>query len=254
MMRYPQVPSGCQLFAHKSIGSTSEEAKQLAEEGAADRTVIWAGEQTSGRGRHGRKWASPPGNLYHSIIFRPDCRVAEASQLGFVVGVAMASAIRALSEIPAVLKWPNDLLVDGKKIAGILLDSSDDGAGGVDWVIAGIGVNVDNHPEMLLDATNLRACGAAFSIEDLIEAFLPKLFELLDEWRQDGFATIRYQWNELALAFGSTITVKLPDRTVSGAFEGIDASGNLIVRHDGSLMYVAAGDVFPVSNSATGVS
>ena len=254
MMRHPKVPQGCQLFAHKSIGSTSEEAKRLAEEGVAARAVVWAGEQTSGRGRHGRQWTSPPGNLYHSIIFRPDCPVAEASQLGFVVGVAMARAIRALSDIPVVLKWPNDLLVEGKKVAGILLDSSDDGAGGVEWVIAGIGVNIENHPEDLPDATNLRGYGASFSVEDLIEAFLPKLFDLLDEWQRDGFAPIRYQWNELTLEYGSLINVKLPDRAVSGSFEGIDASGNLIVRHEGRLIYVAAGDVFPVSNSATGVS
>ena len=254
MMRHPQVPQKCQLFAHKSIGSTSEEARRLADEGAPDRTVIWAGEQTSGRGRHGRQWTSPPGNLYHSIIFRPDCPVAEAAQLGFVVGVAMASAIRALSDISVVLKWPNDLLVEGKKVAGILLDSADDGAGGVAWVIAGIGVNIENHPEDLPDAIDLRAVGGTFSVEDLIEAFLPKLFDRLDEWQRDGFAPIRYQWNELTMAFASRISVKLPDRTVTGDFEGIDASGNLILRHDDHLIYVAAGDVFPVSNSATGVS
>ena len=253
MMRHPQVPAGCQLIAYKSLGSTNEEARRLAEEGAPDRTVVWAEEQTSGRGRHGRNWSSPPGNLYHSIICRPGCPVAMAPQLGFVVGVAMAGAIRALSDIPVVLKWPNDLLVKGKKVSGLLLESTDDGRGGVSWVIAGIGVNLENHPVMLPDAGNLRSFGAKFSVEDLIEAFLPRLFDLVDAWNRDGFAPIRAQWNELALPFGTEISVKLPDRTLSGRFEGVDASGNMAVRHDGDLIYVAAGDVFPLSNAATGV-
>lgn len=254
MIRHPQVPAGCQLIAHKTIGSTNAEARRLAEEGAPARTVVWAGEQTSGRGRHGREWSSPPGNLYHSIICRPGCPVAQAPQLGFVVGVAIARAIRALSDIPVELKWPNDLLVGGKKVSGLLLESSDDGRGGVSWVIAGIGVNLETHPESLPDAANLRSFGARFSVEDLIEAFLPRLFGLIGEWERDGFAPVRDQWNELALPFGAEISVKLPDRMLSGRFEGIDASGNMAVRHDGDLVYVAAGDVFPLSSPATGVS
>ena len=250
-----QVSSGCHLISHPKIGSTNEEAKRLAaEEGAADRTVVWALEQISGRGRHDREWASPPGNLYLSIVFRPTCQVAEAPQLGFVVGVAMASAIRELADIPATLKWPNDLLVDGKKISGILLDSADDGNGGVVWVIAGIGVNLAIHPETLPDATNLRELGASITVETLLEGFLERLMPLLDEWQGEGFAPIRYKWSELAFAYGMPISVKLPDGMIAGTFEGIDASGNLAIRYDGDLKYVAAGDVFPLSHSATGVS
>ena len=121
MMRHPKVPDGCHLIAHETIGSTNAEARKRAEHGAVDRTVIWASEQTAGRGRHGRDWSSPPGNLYLSVVCRPDCAVSQAPQLGFVVGVAMAGAIRALSDIPVVLKWPNDLLVDGRKVSGLLL-------------------------------------------------------------------------------------------------------------------------------------
>lgn len=254
MMRHPKVPDGCHLIAHETIGSTNAEARKLAADGAVDRTVIWAGEQTAGRGRHGRDWSSPPGNLYLSVVCRPDCTVSQAPQLGFVVGVAMAGAIRALSDIPVVLKWPNDLLVEGRKISGLLLESADDGHGHVAWVVAGIGVNVQSHPETLADATNLYAQGAEFSVEDLIEEFLPRLFGLQDSWSRDGFAPIRDQWIAHALPFGTAISVRMPDGAISGHFEGIDASGNMAVRHDGRLDYVAAGDVFPLSSPATGVS
>lgn len=254
MMRHPKVPDGCHLIAHKSIGSTNAEARNLAEDGAPDRTVVWAGEQTAGRGRHGRNWSSPPGNLYLSIVCRPICPVAHAPQIGFVVGVAMAQTLRALCDIPVELKWPNDLLVGGQKVSGLLLESAAGETGALAWVIAGIGVNLESHPQSVETAGNLRAHGATCSAEDIIEAFLPRLFAMLDMWSRDGFAAIRDQWNELALAHGTAVSVKLPDRVISGDFEGIDAAGNMALRHEGTLVHVAAGDVFPLSSAETGVS
>lgn len=248
------VPDGYELHPFDQIGSTNEEARRLAEAGAPDRTIVWAREQTAGRGRHGREWTSPPGNLYLSMLFRPTCRVAEAPQLGFVVGAAMADAIRDLTDVPVTLKWPNDLVYDGKKLSGILLDSADDGDDGVAWVVAGVGVNVAVAPDALSDATSLLSIGAEVEVEALLEAFLAKLMPLLDEWRNDGFAPIRFRWSELAFDFGTPISVKLPDGEIEGRFEGIDAAGNLAVRYDGSLHYVAAGDVFPLSHPATGES
>lgn len=254
MTRPQAVPDGCELHAFDQIGSTSEEARRLAEAGAPDRTIVWAREQTAGRGRHGREWTSPPGNLYLSILFRPSCRVAEAPQIGFVLGVAMAGAIRDLTDVPVTLKWPNDLVHDGKKLSGILLDSADDGKGGVAWVVAGIGVNVDVIPEALSDAASLRSIGAEVEVETLLEAFLAKLMPLLDEWRKDGFAPVRFNWSAFAFDFGTPISVKLPDGAIEGRFEGIDAAGNLALRYDDRLHYVAAGDVFPVNHPATGES
>lgn len=254
MTRPQVVPDGCELHAFDQIGSTSEEARRLAEAGAPDGTIVWAREQTAGRGRHGREWTSPPGNLYLSILFRPSCRVAEAPQIGFVVGVAMASAIRELTGVPVSLKWPNDLVHDGKKLSGILLDSAGDGDDGVSWVVAGIGVNVAVTPDALPEAANLQSIGAEVEVEALLEAFLAKLMPLRDEWRRDGFAPVRFRWSELAFDFGTLISVKLPNGTIEGQFEGIDAAGNLAVRYGGRLHYVAAGDVFPVSLTATGES
>jgi BirA family biotin operon repressor/biotin-[acetyl-CoA-carboxylase] ligase len=250
MTHPPQVPSGWVLDAHDSLDSTSEEAKRLAANGAPGRMVVWSREQTAGRGRHGRGWTSPRGNLYLSVLLRPQCTVRDAPQIGFVVGAAMARAVRECTGVEAVLKWPNDLLVAGRKLSGILLDSADDGTGGVAWVIAGIGVNVAGHPAELPDATDLSACGANVAVEELLEVFLASLAEHLDVWEREGFAAIRTRWAELALEPGTKLTVKLPRETVEGGFDGIDEAGNLLLARNGETMRVSAGDVFPVTPAA----
>ena len=118
--RQPKLPPGYRLLRYDSIGSTNDEAKRLARDGAAEGTLVWALEQTAGRGRRGRAWSSPRGNLYLSLILRPDCPVGSAAQLGFVAALAVGDALRAI--LPRVerlaYKWPNDVLIDGRKIAG----------------------------------------------------------------------------------------------------------------------------------------
>lgn len=243
----PQVPSGWVLDAHDRLDSTSEEAKRLAAGDVPGRMVVWAREQTAGRGRHGRSWSSPAGNLYLSVLLRPGCPVRDAPQIGFVVGAAMARAVRECTGLEAVLKWPNDLLVGGRKISGILLDSADDGTGSVSWVIAGVGVNVVSHPDDLPDATDVSTCGAVVSVEVLLEAFLAGLAEHLDVWEREGFSVIRARWAELALEKGTALSVKLPNGALEGGFDGIDEAGNLLLARNGQTMCVSAGDVFPVS-------
>ena len=118
----PVLPDGWTLVALQSVGSTNDEAARLAEAGAAEGTVVWAREQTGGRGRRGRIWASPVGNLYTSTIVRPQCPAARAAELGFVSALAVADIVPAGRDVR--VKWPNDVLVDGGKIAGILPESS----------------------------------------------------------------------------------------------------------------------------------
>ncbi len=246
MTAHPDVPPGCQLIVRDSVGSTSEDAKQLAAEGAPGLTVVWAQEQTAGRGRHGRSWNSPRGNLYLSILLRPDCAIAEAPQIGFAVGAAMARAIREAAGADVELKWPNDLLLGAEKISGILLESSAQPGGRLDWVVAGIGVNVDSQPD-IPGATCLRARGHGVAVEALLEAFLPHLVDLLDIWARDGFGPIRAIWSALALATGTELTVKLPDGVRAGEFAGIDGQGNLMLETADGTEHIAVGDVFPVS-------
>lgn len=258
MTALPEVPPGCQLIVLDRADSTSEEAKRLAVEGAEDRTVVWAHEQSGGRGRHGRSWESPPGNLYLSILLRPDCEIATASQIGFAVGAAMARAIRDCVGADAILKWPNDLLLDGRKIAGILLESADAGDGRIDWVVAGVGVNVDIAPDLAspggLPAGSLQASGYETTPSAVLEAFLSHLFELLDIWERDGFGPLRALWSAMAMAPDTALTVKMPEGTVEGTFGGIDHAGNLMLTTTSGPVRVAVGDVFPVSSVPTGVS
>src|SRR6185436_12611332 len=135
----PVLPDGWTLVALQSVGSTNDEAARLAAAGAAEGTVVWAREQTAGRGRRGRHWASPVGNLYTSAIVRPDCPAARAAELGFVAALAVADMVPAGR--PVRLKWPNDVLVEGAKVAGILPESSIGADGQAEHVILGIGVN-----------------------------------------------------------------------------------------------------------------
>ena len=114
----PEVPAGCHLITFDSVDSTNEEAKAFALSGAEAGTVVWARQQVAGKGRHGRTWESPAGNLYLSLIQRPDCRPADAPQLGFAAGVALADALAGLTDIPVTLKWPNDLMIIGNRRAG----------------------------------------------------------------------------------------------------------------------------------------
>ena len=252
MTQLPRTPPGWRLLAHDSIDSTSEEAKRLAAENAPGMTVVWAQEQTAGRGRHGRTWTSPKGNLYLSILLRPDCEPAMAPQLGFVVGIAMARAIRETGNVPVQLKWPNDLLADSRKVAGILLDSSGGNPDRVDWVIAGVGVNVASHPGDIPAAGNLVALGYAGSVERLLEAFLGALAEELEIWEAQGFAPVRERWSEYSLPKGTPLTVKMPDGPVDGRFDGLDETGSLLLRHDGGVERISAGDVFPAGSAAAG--
>ena len=171
MSSTPVLPDGWRLVALDSVGSTNDEAARLADAGAPEGTVVWAREQTGGRGRRGRAWASPVGNLYTSTILRPDCPAARAAELGFVSALAVADIVPPGRAVR--VKWPNDVLVDGGKIAGILLESAIAQTGAVQHVIAGIGINVGFAPQL----PEMRYPGAALggSVETALEMFTAAL-------------------------------------------------------------------------------
>src|SRR5437588_611372 len=140
------LPPAYGLVALDSIGSTNEEAKRLARAGAADKTLVWARTQTAGRGRGGRSWVSPAGNLYLSLILRETCPPARAAELGFAAAVALAAALDRLAPgLDLAFKWPNDVLLGGRKLAGILIEA-ESAAAAVDWLVLGLGVNVRPAP------------------------------------------------------------------------------------------------------------
>ena len=142
----PVLPDGWTLVALESVGSTNDEGIRLADAGAPEGTVVWAREQSGGRGRRGRNWASSVGNLYSSTVLRPACAAQRAAELGFVAALAVGDLVPADRTVR--LKWPNDVLVDGGKVAGILLESAIGQGGLVDHVVAGIGVNVTFAPQL----------------------------------------------------------------------------------------------------------
>lgn len=243
-----RLPAGWSLSVHDAIDSTNAEARRRAESGAPHGTVVQALAQSSGRGRYRRPWVSEVGNLYCSVVLRPGCPPAQAAQLSFVVALAAATAVGALAPACAVrMKWPNDLLVERRKFAGILLESSLDHAGLTAWVVAGIGVNLVSHPaETVSPAIDLAAAGAG-TIEpfDLLERFLDELARLEADWRANGFEPLRQAWLDRAVGLGEIVTVRGARETLAGRFEGLDRDGGLILRRDDDTVEtIAAGDVF----------
>lgn len=246
------VPAGYELNRHSEIDSTNEEAKRLAASGVPGPVWIVADTQTAGRGRRGRAWTSPVGNLMCTLLLRPGCGPAEAGELSFVAGLALHDAASLLlpDEVAAKvsLKWPNDLLIDGKKASGILLESESTGGAEVSWLAIGIGLNLVHFPEDTpYPATSLQAeSGAACSVESALTALAAAFDRWYATWQQPGgFAAIREAWLKRARGIRQEITVRLSDDTLEGVFENLSEDGALQLRlPSGELREVAAGDVF----------
>jgi BirA family biotin operon repressor/biotin-[acetyl-CoA-carboxylase] ligase len=237
--RAPVLPDGWTLVALESVGSTNDEATRLAEAGAPEGTVVWSREQTGGRGRRGRHWASPIGNLYTSTVLRPGCTAARAAELGFVAALAVADIVPAGREIR--LKWPNDVLVDGGKVAGILPESAIGQRGEVEHVVLGIGVNVAFAPQL----ADMRYPGAALggSVEEALEKLATSLAARLAQWRQEGFATVRAAWLAKAGPLGLEVDVKLGGELVRGQFAGMDREGALLLDTPAGPRKIVAGEL-----------
>jgi len=243
-----RIPDGYRLIRYETVGSTNDEAKLLAREGAPSGTLIWGAAQSQGRGRRGRFWQSPPGNLYLSILLRPSCAAAQAAQLGFVAALALSDALAA-NATDLRCKWPNDVLVNGLKVAGILLESETGGGDAIDFVVIGIGVNIATAPANTeYPATSLAAEGIA----DLPPArLLERLVEAFDDWyarwRDEGFEPIREAWLGRATGRGEVVRVRLEGTTLHGRFLDLDGDGALLLESPEGRRRVAAGEVFPAA-------
>ena len=225
---------------YRSIGSTNDEAMRLARLGAAHGTVVHADEQTAGRGRLSRQWTSPPGNLYLSVILRPDLPSVRCVEMGFVAALAVADAVDALlpRQLRATLKWPNDVLVNNGKIAGILLEVADDA------VVLGVGLNVLQPPRGVPYSTStIVGSGGLATVDGTRAKLLAALAEWLGIWRADGFAPIRAAWLARAHPIGRALSVQVANRLVSGEFAGIDADGALLLGTPEGRTRIVAGDV-----------
>jgi BirA family biotin operon repressor/biotin-[acetyl-CoA-carboxylase] ligase len=230
-----------------SVGSTSEAAKAAARDGAPEGTVIVADRQTAGHGRSGRGWTSPAGNVYASFVLRPGCPPAQAAQLSFVAALAVHAAVTAyVPKARVKLKWPNDVLVDGAKISGILLESAAGGAGAVDWVVIGIGINVASAPPDIGRATACiaDAAGMPVSADACIGHLANGLEDWYGRWRTDGFAPVREGWLRHRGHQDGMLTVRLPNEEFTARFVDLDGEGALVVEAEGGQRRVTAGEVF----------
>jgi len=240
---------GWAIHHHSSLPSTSDEAIALARAGAAQGEVVIADRQTAGRGRRGRSWLSPPKvNLHLSVILRPDLPPQRAPELVSLVAVAAAETLRELG-VPARIKWPNDLVVEGRKLAGILLDLSAE-ADRIHHVVVGVGFNLnitlDDFPEELrpLVSSVRLETGAPVPRAAVVASFLAILEGWLDRFADEGFAPVRARYRELSSILGKPVRMSEADRSLEGVAEEIDESGALLIRKsDGSVERFLSGDI-----------
>jgi BirA family biotin operon repressor/biotin-[acetyl-CoA-carboxylase] ligase len=244
--RLDSAHQGWRIVRFDTIDSTNEEARRFAHAGDAGRLWVVADKQTAGRGRRGRAWISPTGNLHASVLMIDPCPPAVAAQLGFVAGVALARAARDLGATEIGLKWPNDLMSRGAKCAGILAEGVGLGGRRVACVV-GIGVNCAHAPKGLGYETSCltRVGGQALRPGELFEGLVQRFDEALAAWcAGQAFDRIRAAWLDDALGLGERITIQNGAGPREGVFEGIDEAGRLLMRCERGLDIIEAADLW----------
>ncbi|MGH7787004.1 MAG: biotin--[acetyl-CoA-carboxylase] ligase [Candidatus Binatia bacterium] len=245
---------GRALHVHDELDSTNTTARELAAAGAADGTVVIAEAQRRGRGRLGRTWVSPAGkNLYLSVVLRSDLPVDRLSQISLLAGVATCETVSEW--VAAAIKWPNDVLVAGRKVAGLLAEM--DGAGAARAVVLGIGVNLNSTAEDFPDELRDKAGSLRLATGEVVDRarfagrLLTRLEVRYEQLRRTGFAAVAEAWRQQSNLIGRAIRVQEPGQIVAGTVLGIDEDGALRLRRaDGSEHRVVAGDVTVVDGYA----
>jgi BirA family biotin operon repressor/biotin-[acetyl-CoA-carboxylase] ligase len=237
---------GFRLSVFGEVGSTNDLALTAATNGDPGRHWFVATAQSAGRGRGGRAWTSRPGNLFSTLLLVDPCPAPDLPKLGFVAGIAAHRAISELApQLAGVrLKWPNDVLVDGAKLAGILLEGRAL-PGGAQAVAVGIGMNCRHHPDNLAyAATDLAACGVPGGPEAVFPLLSDAMAETLAVFAGgQGFAAVRNAWITAAHGIGTVVTVRQGTKTREGVFSGIDANGRLLLDEGSVLSVIDAADV-----------
>ena len=234
------------LQIYQALGSTSDLCRTLAIAGEPGPLAVMARRQTRGRGTHGRPWVSSPGNLFLSVLLRSREHARDVGQWSLLAGVALAEALLPLLPEPGSLrlKWPNDVLLEDAKLAGILVESSATADGTLDWLVVGLGVNLVAAPELPDRRT---ACLAQVATAPAAEDMARLVLGRLSHWRQvrllEGFAPVRAAWLERAPPLGSRLTLRLGGRSVGGSFAGVGQDGSLLLATGGRVHAFAAGEV-----------
>lgn len=237
---------GKNIECHETVKSTMDIAFQLGMDGAADGTVVCAEGQTNGKGRLGRSWASPKGKgIYMSVLLRPEMSPADVAQITLLSAVAVCESIRKLSGLPAQIKWPNDILIEDKKIAGILTELSAE-MDRVRFVVVGIGVNVNTPLSQLPPAAMSikEASGRKILRVELVQEILLSLEGWYDSLKAHGFGSAIARWKELSSTLGQRVRVVDANGHFEGEAVGLDANGGLIIRgNTGVTVKRMTGDV-----------
>ncbi len=246
---------GREFHYFNQLDSTNAYARRLAEQGDPEGAVVIAEQQTQGRGRLGRSWVSPPHlNLYLSILLRPKLAPVHAPQITLTAAVALADTVASFVPKPPAIKWPNDVLLDGKKLAGILTESSC-AAERIEFVILGIGVNLNFPQELMPPGIRERATSVMAVTGHKVsrEAFARRLIQDLDRCygilEESGFDAVAPRWKARFELRGKRVRVEMADEVISGKAVEIDRDGALIVEcAGGALQRIVAGDVVPIED------
>ncbi|NIP67208.1 biotin--[acetyl-CoA-carboxylase] ligase [Candidatus Bathyarchaeota archaeon] len=240
---------GQELYYQAEVTSTNDLAKELAEKGSKEGTVVLSETQSQGRGRHGRRWESPAGGVWLSIILRPKIEPQEASKLTLTAGVAVARVLRETFDLKAEIKWPNDLLIHGRKVCGILTETSTTGEA-LDFVVVGLGVNsnvdLDSLPDTLRGSvTSLKEeLKGEINQQEFLRALLEKLEQYYKLFIQMEFDSILEEWRRLATLLGRYVEITSLDEKIKGQVVDVDQNGALMIRlPDGSLKRFVSGEV-----------
>jgi BirA family biotin operon repressor/biotin-[acetyl-CoA-carboxylase] ligase len=233
------------LKIFETLGSTSDLCRNFAVNGEPAGLAVLARRQERGRGRDGRTWISTPGNLFLSVLFRPRGSMREAGTWSLLAAVALADALTPFLPDGAMLslKWPNDLLLNGRKLSGILLDSEANAAGDIDWLVIGFGVNLAVAPAVPNRAV---AALAEFVAPPTPEDVAQSLLFRLDHWcalrERDGLAPVREAWLARAHSPGTPLSLKLGETEIAGTFAGLAEDGCLLLQTGGRVRAFAAGE------------
>ena len=235
-----------QIEIHDILPSTSDRAIIFAQAGAPPWTAVLAREQTAGRGRHGRRWVGGRGNLFLSVVLDPNV-ASQTTEWSFVAAVATADAILPLLHDPRLLrlKWPNDLLLAGAKLGGILIEAGG-GPNAIGWAVAGIGVNLVSAPDNVGQPAIALGDRAATvpSAEDLAPSIVQRLQAWTAVMESEGFGAVLEAWHQRSVTLGTALTVRLASGTLQGRYLGLGDDGALLLEMpDGSRRSIVAGEV-----------
>jgi BirA family biotin operon repressor/biotin-[acetyl-CoA-carboxylase] ligase len=237
-------PQGYGKIQHEALDSTNSEARRLAEAGEPGPVWITAARQSAGYGRRGRAWEAGQGNLAATLLLRPQAPASVIGQLSFAAALATAEMAAHFAHPAAItVKWPNDVLASGRKLAGILLEGNSNQG----WLAIGIGVNLASFPQGTeFPATSLAQLGiAAPSSGEALTVLAARFAHWYDVWMSQGFESVRTAWLARAQQLGAPIRARLASHeTREGVFEGIDAAGALLLNEQGRVRAIAAGEVF----------